>query len=156
MNKIFSSLAQTNYRYINSAIAILIGYSIGGFYLSSYQASIPVWAIVYLLIAYTSITGKGGVILSAAGFSNILITYALVHPWPKTNAIPLPLTSAQLWSGTLLVLWLLGILLILLLGSAVTKFARHQRLDWRYKILFWGLSSIALTIGHRFHIAIFT
>ncbi|MEM6256262.1 MAG: hypothetical protein AAF821_25390 [Cyanobacteria bacterium P01_D01_bin.156] len=149
MNKPPTALIRPRYERLRYAIAILLGYSVGGFYLSSCQASATMWLVMSLLVAYTATTGIAGIVLSEACFSSIVIVYALSHPWPAINSVPIPFTPAQIWSSTLLIFWLLGSLLIILLGTAVTDFAQQRRFHWRYTLLFGSLSFLALSLGHN-------
>lgn len=151
MNKIYSALVQPRYHQLRYAIAILIGYSVGGFYLSSCQATSTVWSIIHLLIAYIATTGTGGIVVSEACFSSLIVSYAFSHPWPVTNVLSIPFTPAQIWSSTLLTFWLLGSLLITLLGTAVTASAQRQRFHWQHALSLGSLSGLALHLGHRVH-----
>ena len=150
MNRLYTSLLRPRYHQLRYAIAILVGYGVGGFYLSSCQASVAVWALICLLVAYIATTGTGGIVLSEAAFSLVVITYALAYPWPTTQDVPIPLTPAQLWSGSLLIYWLLGSLLIILLAMAITEFTQQQ-FSWRYSLFLGGVSFFALNLGHKIY-----
>lgn len=128
-------------------IAIFIGYTVGGFYLSSCQANIVVWTIVSVLVAYTALTGKNGIILSSLCFSSILTIYTLANPWPLLGNAFLPLNSAKLWSLALLSSWVLGVLLLCLLGFAVTVFTNQRWSKWQYAACFSCLSWVSLGLG---------
>ncbi len=154
MNRLYTAFVRPRYHLLRYAVAILLGYGVGGFYLASCQASPAVWSMIGLLVIYTAIAGTGGVVLSWAGFSSILIVYAVSYPWPVTKALPIPLSPAQIWSSTLLIFWVLGCLLIALLGTAVTEFAQQRRFSWRFTVLLGGLSILALNLGYRVHMAI--
>ncbi|MEO0868409.1 MAG: hypothetical protein AAFY17_08160 [Cyanobacteria bacterium J06642_11] len=154
MNKFYIALVQPRYHQLRYAVAIALGYGVGGFYLSSCQASHAVWSIMCFLVAYTATAGTGGIILSEACFSSVVISYAFSHPWPVINTVPIPFTPAQIWSSSLLIFWLLGSLLIILLGNGVTEFAQQRRFYWRYTLFLGGLSGLALHVGHRVHIAL--
>lgn len=156
MNKLYTALVRPRYHQFRYAVAILVGYTVGGFYLSSCDVGAATWGLICLLVGYTAITGMGGVVLSAACFSTMVIVYAFTHPWPITKAMPIPLTPPQIWSSTLITLWLLGSLLIILLGAGVKEFARQQRFPWKYTAFLGGLSYLALALGHRFHLTITT
>ena len=131
------------FRYVTT---ILIGYGVGGFCLSSCQASGLVWAIIYLLVVYTAMTGKGGIALSSLLYSSILTVYTLANPWPLLES-RLFLDSAQLWALSLLSAWMLGILLICLLGSTVRSFAHQHWPRWNIAICLSCLSGFALELG---------
>ncbi|MEM9805709.1 MAG: hypothetical protein AAF959_10555 [Cyanobacteria bacterium P01_D01_bin.56] len=152
MTKLHTAFVRPRSHLLRYAVAILIGYSVGGFYLSSCYASAAIWSIIYLLVIYTAITGTGGIVLSWAGFSSMVMSYAFSYPWPVTKALPIPLTPAQIWSSTLLIFWLLGSLLIVLLGTAITELSPQRH--WRYTIFLGGLSVLALHLGHRVYATI--
>ena len=154
MNKLYSALVRPKFHQLRYALAILVGYSVGGFYLSSCQASAAIWSVTCLLVAYIAITGMAGVVLSEACFSGMLIIYALSHPWPVTKVMGIPFTPAQIWSLSLLIFWLLGSLLIFLLGTAITEFSQQRRFYWRYTVCLGGLSLLALSLGHRVYVTI--
>ncbi|MBX2862998.1 MAG: hypothetical protein KTR27_05545 [Leptolyngbyaceae cyanobacterium MAG.088] len=154
MTKLYTALVQPKYHQLRYAFAILVGYSVGGFYLSSCQASAAIWSVICLLVAYIAITGMAGVVLSEACFSGMVIIYALSYPWPITKALSIPFTPAQIWSMALLIFWLLGSLLIFLLGSAITEFAQQRRFYWRYTVCLGGLSFLALHLGHRVYVTV--
>ena len=154
MNKPHTSSAIDKSSQIRYAIAILIGYGVGGFCLSGYQTNLFVWMVIHLLIAYIAITGRGGIVLSGACFSSMLIVYALAKPWLLIDVTHLPLKPAQFWALSLLVLWAMGILLIDLLGSAVQEFSYEQRPQWQCALFLGSLSGVALEIGHRIFVAI--
>lgn len=98
----------------------------------------------------------GGVILSEACFSSMIIAYALSHPWPTTKALYIPFTPAQIWASTLLTFWILGSLLVILLGAGVTEFSQQKRFYWRYTAFLGGLSCLALDLGHRVYVTVTT
>ncbi|NEQ55354.1 MAG: hypothetical protein F6K11_35425 [Leptolyngbya sp. SIO3F4] len=127
---------------------ILIGYGIGGFCLASCQTKLLVWTVIYFLVIYTSMTGKGGIALSSLLFSSILTIYTLVNPWPFLESI-LFLDSAQIWAFSLLSAWSLGILLICLLGSAAQSFANQRWPKWQYVTCLTCLSGLALELGRN-------
>lgn len=125
---------------------ILIGYGVGGFCLSSCQTNPFVWTIIYLLIIYTAMTGKGGIALSSLLFSSILAVYTLTNPWPLLEH-RLSLDPAQLWALSLLAVWMLGILLIWALGFAAESFANRRWPRWQYTTYLSCLSGFALGLG---------
>lgn len=152
MNRLYTALIRPRYDQLRYAIAIVTGYSVGGFYLSSAQVGNAIWGLICLLVAYVATTGMGGIVLTQACFSSMVIVYAFSHPWPTTTAIPtIPVTPAQVWSGTLLIYWMLGSLLIALLASAITEFTQKRRFHWRYTLFLIGLSTLSLNVGHRLH-----
>ena len=154
MNKLYTALVRPRYEQLRYAVAILVGYTVGGFYLSSCEVSAAIWGLICLLVLYTAITGVGGIIISEACLSTMMIIYAFTHPWPLTKAMAIPFTPAQIWSSTLITYWLLGSVLIILLGTAITELAKQQRFPWRYTGFLGGLSYVALSLGHRVYLSI--
>lgn len=129
-------------------MAIVSGYSIGGFYLSACQPGILGWLLTGLLFLYLSTTGQDGVVLSSAFLSLVLTVFTLVRPWPDVHILFTSLNAAQVWALALLFFWTLGIFLILLLAFAVEFSKQRGWRRWQHSLTFSLLSGFAISLGH--------
>lgn len=126
--------------------ALLIGFAVSGFCLAALHASSWIWILSGLVILYLAKVGLAGIFLA-----NVWVTFLLVmlivirQPWPDTSPAGVPLNVAQIWSGSLLLIWFLAEVLIFLMAFA-SHFLNEQQWDDRWRI--GVLASIAwLSMG---------
>lgn len=138
--------------------ALLIGFAVSGFCLAALHASSWIWILSGLIILYLARVGLAGIFLANVWITSLLVMLIVIRqPWPDTSPPGVPLNVAQIWSGSLLLLWLLAEILIFLMAFT-SQFLKEQQWSdhWRIGVLA-AIAWLSMGLGSvLFHWKIFS
>jgi hypothetical protein len=124
---------------------LLVGYTIAGWLLAAFNAALWVWLGTFLMILYLAKSGTEALLIANAWIVLIMFLVTLFKRWPPIWPSHIPEKEITVWSTTIMLLWMLGILLVV--GLALIHQAMKLRgftSSQRFVVL---VSLIGLTLG---------
>lgn len=121
MYKLISSLKNPLYLYGGIIIG---GYTLAGWLLAAFNTPFWVWFGTFLIVLYIANSGVEALVIANAWIVLIMFLVTVFKYWPEIWPSRIPQKEIALWSTTIMLLWILGIVLVT--GLALTHKAMKR------------------------------
>ncbi|MGB3535055.1 MAG: hypothetical protein WBA13_16280 [Microcoleaceae cyanobacterium] len=101
-----------------SGVIIMGGYTLAGWLLAAFNTPLWVWFGTVLIILYLANSGIEALVIANAWIVLMMFLVTVFKYWPEIWPSRIPQKEIALWSMTIMLVWVLGILLVT--GLALT------------------------------------